>query len=172
MNCLEQIGPVLHHSELAHAFIESELSFPTLHASLNSSPLFDKIELGLYKLRGDVVTYQDIERAKAAGEKQPLRPEVEYDTAGNIIVSVTLSAIAVGSGTILCERFPDLSGASWEYYINGERAGELNAVENEFRRLKKPFELLDCQPGERLKFVFNTWERTVTIEKEGMDAKG
>ncbi len=170
MNCLEQIGPVLHHSELAHAFVESELSFPTLHATLNSSPLFDKIESGLYKLRGKVVTYQDIERAQAAREKQPLRPEVEYRTDGSIIVSVTPSAIAVGSGTIFCERFRDFRG-DWPCYVNGEEAGELNAVENEFRRLKKPFELLNCQPGERLKFIFNTWERRVTIEKDEGNAK-
>ena len=134
--------------------------------------MFDKVELGLYKLRGKEVTYQDIERAQAAGEPQSLRPEVEYDMEGNIIVSVTLSAIAVGSGTILCERFPDLSGANWECCVNGEGAGELNAVENEFRRLKKPFELLNCQPGERLKFTFNTWERTVQIEMEEGNAKG
>ena len=171
MNRLEEIGPVLHHSELVRAFIESELSFPTLHATLNSSPLFDKIESGLYKLRGKEVSYQDIERAKAAGEKQPLRPEVEYDTDGNIIVSVTLSATAVGLGTILCERFPDLSGANWECYVNGEAAGELNAVENEFRRLKKPFELLNCQPGERVRFTFNAWDRRVTIEKDEGNAQ-
>ena len=171
MNCLEQIGPVLHHSELVHAFIERELSLPALSAALNSSPLFDKVESGLYKLRGKEVTYQDIERAKAAGKPQSLRPEIEYDTEGNIIVRVTLSAIAVGSGTILCERFPDLSGANWECYVNGEEAGELNAVENEFRRLRKPFELLNCQPGDRVKFTFNTWERTVEIEKVEENAK-
>ena len=170
MNCLEEIGPVLHHSELVHAFVESELSFPTLHATLNSSPLYDKIESGLYKLRGKVVTYQDIERAQAAREKQPLRPEVEYRTDGNIIVSVTPSAIAVGSGTIFCERFRDFRG-DWPCYVNGEEAGELNAVENEFRRLKKPFELLNCQPGERVKFTFNMWERTVKIEKEVENGK-
>ncbi len=170
MNCLEQIGPVLHHSELVHVFIESELSLPALSATLNSSPLFDKVESGLYKLRGKVVTYQDIERAQAAREKQPLRPEVEYRTDGNIIVSVTPSAIAVGSGTIFCERFRDFRG-DWPCYVNGEEAGELSAVENEFRRLKKPFELLNCQPGERVKFTFNTWERRVTIEKEEGSAK-
>ena len=172
MDCLEQIGPVLHHSELVHAFIESDMSFPLLHATLNYSPLFDRIEYGLYKLRGKKVIYQDIERAKAAGEQQSPRPEIEYDTEGNIIVSVTLSAVAVGSGTIFCERFPDLSGADWESYVGSERAGELNAVENEFRHLKRPFELLDCQPGDRLKFTFNTWERRVTIEQEGLDGKG
>ena len=171
MNCLEQIGAVLHHSELVHAFIECELSLPALSATLNSSPLFDKVESGLYKLRGKEVSYQDIERAKAAGKPQSLRPEIEYDTEGNIIVSVTLSAIAVGSGTILSERFPDLSGADWECYVGSKRAGELSAVENEFRRLKKPFELLNCQPGERVKFTFNTWERTVEIEKEEGNAE-
>ena len=171
MNCLEQIGPVLHHSELAHAFIESNLSFPLLHVTLNSSPLFDKVESALYKLRGREVTYQDIERAQAAGEPQSLSPEVGYDTDGNIIVSVTLSTIAVGSGTIFCERFPDLSGADWECYVGSERTGELSAVENEFRRLKKSFELLNCQPGERLKFIFNAWKRTVTIEKDEKNAK-
>ena len=86
-------------------------------------------------------------------------------------MSVTLSAIAVGSGTILCERFPDLSGADWECYVGSERAGELSAVENEFRRLRKPFEMLNCQPGERLKFTFNTWERRVAIEKEEGNAE-
>ena len=172
MDCLEDIGPVLHHSELVLAFIESKLSLPTLEAVLNYSPLFDRIEHGLYKLRGRKVTYQDVERAQAAGETQSIRPEVGYDMDGNIIISVTLSAIAVGSGTIFCQQFPDLSGADWECYVGHERAGELRAVENEFRRLKKPFELLNCQPGERVKFIFNTWERRVTIEKEDENAKG
>ena len=170
MNCLEQIGPVLHHSELVQALIESELSFPLLHATLQRSPLFDKIESGLYKLRGREVTYHDIERAKAAREHQPLRPEVEYLMDGNIIVSVTPGAVAVGSGTIFCERFRDFRG-DWPCYVNGEEAGELNAVENEFRHLKKSFELLNCQPGERLKFIFNTRNRIVTIEKAGENAK-
>ena len=172
MDCLEHIGPVMHHSELVNAFIESDMSFPLLHATLNYSPLFDRIEYGLYKLRGKKITYQDMERAKAAGAQQSPRPEVEFDTDGNIIVSITLSAIAVGSGTIVCERFPDLSGANWKCYVNGEEAGELSAVENEFRRLKKPFELLNCQPGERVKFIFNTWERRVEIEREEGNAEG
>ena len=171
IKCLRRIGPVLRHSELMHVFIESELSVTSLAVTLQRSSLFEKIESGLYKLRGKEITYQDIERAKAAGEKQSLRPEVEYDMDGNIIVSVNLNAIAVGSGTILCERFPDLSGTDWECYIGSERVGELNAVENEFRRLKKPFELLNCQPGERVKFTFNTWERTVEIEKVEENAK-
>ena len=170
MNCLKEIGPVLHHSELALAFTESDLSFPTLHATLNSSPLFDKINSGLYKLRGREITLQDIERAKAAAEPQSLRPEIEYDVRGNTIVSLTLSTIALASGTIFCEQFRDLSG-NWPCYVNGMDAGELIATENEFRHLRKSFELLNCKPGNRLKFIFDMWERTVAIEDAGTNAQ-
>ena len=47
MNCFDQVGRVLHHSELVDAFIESDRSFPLLHATLRRSPLFDTIEFGL-----------------------------------------------------------------------------------------------------------------------------
>ena len=170
MNCLKVIGPVLHHSELALAFTESDLSFPTLHATLNGSPLFDKISSGLYKLRGREVTLQDIERAKAAAEPQLLQPEIEYHVSGNITVSFTLSTLVVGSGTVFSEQFPNLNG-TWRCYVNREEAEELHATDNEFRHLKKSFELLDCKPGDRLKFIFNMWKRTVAIELAGTNAQ-
>ncbi len=171
MNCLDQIGPVVHHSELTHAFIKSNLSFPALPATLKHSPLFEKIETALYKVRGRSISYSDIKRATAAGNRQSLNPEVEYDTDGNVIVSFTISAIIIGLGTVSCEHFPNLNGEDWNCYVLGERAGKLNVTENEFRHLKKPLELLNCQPGNRLKFIFNTWNRTVTIEKVRTDAK-
>jgi DNA-directed RNA polymerase alpha subunit len=166
MNCLAQNGPVVHHAELAQAFIDSELSFPSLHATLQRSPLFERIGTGLYKLRGTSVTRQDIEQAEAAGERIPVNPEVEYDKRGNIIVSASLGVIAVGTGVIFSDQFPNLSG-EWDCLVNGKRLGKLYATENEFRRLKKPFESLGCQAGDRLKFTFNTWDRTVTIERVG-----
>jgi len=166
MGCLGQIGPVLHHVELAQAFIDSELSFPSLHATLGRSPLFERIRTGLYKLRGMSVTRQDIERAEAAGERVPINPEVEYDKAGNVVVSATLSVIALGIGSILCAQFPNLSG-KWDCYVHGERSEELRATDNEFRHLRRAFESLDCQPGDRLRFTFNTWNRTVTVERVG-----
>ena len=170
MDCLEQIGSVVHHSELVHAFIESDLSFPTLHATLKYSPLFERIETALYKIRGRSISYQDIERAKANGERQSLDPEVDYGVDGSVIVSFTVSAMVIGQGTIFSEQFPNLSG-TWSCYVSGEEVGKLNVTENEFRHLKKPFELLNCQSGNRLKFIFNTWKRTVVIEKVRTDEK-
>ena len=159
MNCFDCFGPVLHHSELVDAFVESDRSFPLLHATLRRSPLFETIEVGLYKLRGHNVVYQDIERARAAGKQQSLDLEEEYDPSGNIMLSITLGSVAVGLGTIHCEQFRDLSG-NWPCYVDGVNAGELIATENEFRHLRKSFELLGCKPGDRLKFIFNMWKRT------------
>ena len=163
MNCLDNIGPVLHHSELADAFTESDLSFPSMHPTLNRSPLFQGFDRGLYKLRGKEVTNEEIERAKAAGERHSLDLEEEYDTNGNIILSITVGSTAVRSGIIYSEQIRDLSG-DWPCYVNGVNAGELIATENEFRHLREPFELLNCKLGNRLKFTFNMWKRTVVIE--------
>ena len=171
MGCLNQVGPVVHHSELVHAFIESDLSFHALHATLNYSPLFEKIGTALYKVRGRSTNYQDLERAKAAGDRQSLNPEVEYDTDGNVTVSFTVSAIIIGLGTVSCEHFPNLSGEDWNCYVQGEKAGKLQVIENEFRYLKKPLELLNCQQGNRLQLIFNTWNRTVIIEKVRTNGK-
>lgn len=165
MNCVEQIGPVVHHSELVHAFTEGNLSFPTLSATLKCSPLFEKIETALYKMRGRSISYQDIERAKSSGDRQFLNPEIEFDTDANVIVSFNVSAIVIALGTVSCEQFPNL-GEDWNCYIQDKWVGKLSLTENEFRHLKKPFELLNCQPGNRLKFTFNTPNRTVTIKKQ------
>ena len=171
MNCMEQIGPVVHHSELVHAFMEVNLSLSALSATLNYSPLFVKVESALYKMRGKSISYQNIMRAKLSGNRQFLNPEIEYDTDGNVIVSFTVSANVIAVGTVSCEHFPNLSGEDWTCYIQGERVGKLSLTENEFRHLKKPFEVLNCQPGNRLMLIFNTWNRTVTIEKVGTNAK-
>ena len=86
------------------------------------------------------------------------------------MLSITLGSVAVGSGTIYCEQFRDLSG-NWPCHVNGQDAGELIATENEFRHLRKFFELLNCKPGDRLKFIFNMWKRTVAIELAGTNVQ-
>jgi hypothetical protein len=164
MDCLAQRGPVVHHAELAQAFLDSELSFPSLHATLRRSTLFERIGTGLYKLRGGSVTRQDIERAEAVSEPTSVDLEIRYDKEGSITICATLGILAVCTGTICSGQVPNLSG-EWNCFVCGKRCGKLEATESEFRRLGKPFELLGCQTGDRMKFTFNTWDRTVTIEE-------
>jgi len=164
MDCLRRNGPVVHHVEIAEAFVGSELSFASLHQTLSHSPLFDRIATGLYKLRGQQVTREALERAKAAAGRIPVDPETDYDTKGNVTVSATLGVVAVGLGVISSEQFPNLAGI-WNCFVNGRRLGTVDATDKKFRRLKRPLERLGCRAGDRLKFRFNTWDRSVTIEK-------
>jgi hypothetical protein len=164
MSCFDQYGPVVHHSELAEAFVDSELSFASLHATLRRSPLFDRIDTGLYKIRGVSVSHQDLERAVSAAERVPVEVDVQYDKCGNILVSTNLSVIAIGVGTILSEQLPNLTGC-WDCYVGDRQFGKLQATENEFRHLSEPLEFLDCEAEDRVRFIFNAWERTVSIEK-------
>jgi hypothetical protein len=162
--CMKQNGSVVHHMELAQAFLDSHLSFPSLHATLKRSPLFEKVDVGLYKLRGRPVTLEDIERAKSVAERIPVNIEVRYDKSGNIIVQLTLGILAVATGNIYSEQLPNLSG-EWNCYIQGKEYGKIVVTDNEFRRLSKPLNSLRCEIEERLEFIFNTWDRLVTIYK-------
>ena len=163
LDCLKR-ERVVHHAELTKAFQASGLSFPALHAALRHSPLFSKVEPGLYRIRGSEVTRQDVDRARSAGESIPASVEVEYDKRGLVSVKLTLSVIGAYTGNIACTQLPNLKG-EWSCLVSGRRSCMLVATEAEFRRLRKPFELLKCQAGDRIHLLFNTWDRTVVMEK-------
>lgn len=163
--CIEEHGPVVSHDKLARAFVESELSFPSLHATLRRSPIFERIDYGLYKIRGTPVTWGDIERARETIESVSLDFNHRFRPDGCIEISLNLNISALGTGTIQVYRadFPDLSG-EWDCFAKENYFGKITVTEQEIRDLKKPLEFLQCKEGDRLLFIFNTWKRCVTIE--------
>lgn len=163
-NCLTEKGPVLHHSELAQAFIDSELSFASLHATLNRTPLIERMDYALYKLRGSKVSYDEIARANFEGDRVPVNLEVIPETTGIIRVLGSLGILALGSGTFYSDRLPNLSG-KWHCVVENIHFDTIRIVENEIRGLQKPFTYLNCQVGDRICMSFNTWDRSVSIEK-------
>jgi len=165
-SCFRKYGNVVHHNELAQTFIESELSFPSLHATLKRSPLIEKFETALYKIRGTKLTYEEISRAEKVAEHTPVNTEVEYDKSGKIIVYVTLGVLALATGTIISQQLPNLSG-EWKCFMNSRRQGKLIATESEFRQLSEQIKILNCSIGSRLQFIFNTWDRSVEIRIAG-----
>jgi hypothetical protein len=166
MGCLIRYGPVVHHAELASEFVRSPLSFAALHPTLAHSPIFEKIDSGLYKLRGAAVTPEQIQRAQAVAETVPLNLSVQYDRRGYIIICATLGVLAIGNGSFVSEQLPNLAG-SWKCLVHEQQAGTLQPTPNEFRHLRQALDLLDCQIGDRLMFTFNTWTHTVAVEKVG-----
>lgn len=168
LSCLEKNGPVLHHAELAEAFIESDLSFASLHQTLKRSPIFDKIDYSLYKLRGHTVTYRDINRARNAASTIPQDADVQYDRGGNINVALNIGRIALGTGVIQTPRgsFPNLTG-KWSCFVEGNFTCVMNVSKGEFRHIEKALREMGCKPGERVEFTFNTWDRTVALSGRG-----
>jgi len=164
LRCIESCGKVVHHAELAQAFIDSDLSFPSLHSTLNRSPLFKRMVPALYAVRGTSPSIAEIKRAEGAGERIPLDAEVKYTRTGHVEVELSLGTLAVGTGVVVSEQLPNLSG-DWDCWVDGTYLDKLAATDSEFRRLLKAFAQLGCQVGDRVRFVFNTWDRTVTIEK-------
>lgn len=167
LDCLERNGPVVHHAELAEAFIQSDLSFASLHQTLKRSPVFDKIDHSLYKLRGQTVTYRDVDRARNASSSISQDPDVKYDRQGNIKVSLNIGLLTLGTGVIQISRtsFPNLTG-KWDCILEGKSICVLVVTEGEFRHLEEPLRELECKAGDRLAFTFNTWDRTVTLNAE------
>jgi len=161
---LQQENPVAQHSELVQAFLNAGLSQSALSATLNISPLFARIGTGLYKLRGMRVSENDIARATASGEKVSIDPVIGYDKSGKLFLEVGVSTNVIGTGVICSDQFPNLSG-EWQCEVAGRGSGILHAAENEFRHLKEIFRQLNCESGDRIRFVFDMWSRSVQIEK-------
>ena len=162
--CFKKNGPVIHHAEIAQAFIDSELAFPSIHQTLKRSPLIEKIDIGLYKIRGRTVSTDDIERASSAGDRIPMNLMVDYDRTGRIKVSISLGIIVVGTGVIFSANLPNLVGA-WKCVVGEEKFREIIVTENEIRGLLKPISLLKCEVADRICLTFDTWSRTVILEK-------
>ncbi len=166
LETIRQNNGVVHHSGLAQAIIDSSLSFPSLHATLRRSPLFDNFGKSLYKLRGSQPSYDDIEHAHLAVERVPVNLQVDYDSYGNIIIQATLSRLAIGNGTVVSDKLPHLKG-EWQYQADGDENGLVVTTDNkEIRGLSRILRHLGCEVGGRIQLTFNTWKREVTIDKQ------
>jgi DNA-binding CsgD family transcriptional regulator len=162
--CLEKRGSVVHHSELAQEFIDSELSFASLHATLNRTPLIEKMDYALYKLRGQEVTYDDIERAKNEGDKIPVNLEIRPGRTGIIEIFASLGVLPIGTGVFFSDSLPNLTG-DWHCAVGDTMFDDIAVTENEIRGLLKPYEYLNCDLGDRVCMAFNTWDRTLYLKK-------
>lgn len=159
---------VAHHNELGQAILASELSYPTLHGTLRRSPLFDKFEHSLYKLRGTQPDQAQIERARRSVSQVRVDLKHDFDMYGNIVVQANLGPLAVGHGTITSENLPNLSGV-WELATGDLDGSEVVVTDNEIRGLRTAFQLIECQVGDRITMKFNTDARQVTVSLFGDD---
>lgn len=155
---------VAHHYELMHAIVQSGLAGTSLHATLRRSPLFDKFERGLYKLRGTQPTGNAVERARTAARRIPVKLKVDYDDHGNIIVGANLGILVLGNGTLVCDELPILDG-EWSLHATVSGLARIQVVTNEIRGLTAILRELGCEVGDRIKLKFNLASRGVEVRR-------
>ncbi len=155
---------VVHHFQLGIAFINSPLSLTSLHATLRRSPLFDNFEHSLYKLRGAIPNPTSIQKAHESAIETPLNLDYYFDMDGNIVVLANLGTLALGHGTIMSAKLPNLVGCWDMVEIDGESV-DVEVTENGIRGLRRTLQLLGCAVGDRIKMTFDTDTHEISVSR-------
>jgi hypothetical protein len=163
LRAFRSVGTVLNHEELAEAIRAAGLSFPALYNTLKHSPLFRRVEPGLYVVRGTRPSVQELERARGASQDVPLNLEVGYE-AGCVLVSMSVSVISLVVGTIAITSpdFPNLAG-DWTCMAGNDSSYAVRVTERGISGLRFMSEELGIQPGDRIALTFNPRLHAVSI---------
>ena len=150
--------------EIAEEFFSNNLSLPAVSVVLTRSPVSEKIESGLYKIRGKEVSWKQIETAKNRQEKISQNEEVSFGLDGIIRFYVTVTNYAYLTGVVSSYRVKDLAG-NWKIILNGNPFGNAKMDENFLWGLSDVFKELNIMQGDRIEIAFNTWDRTLSISR-------
>jgi hypothetical protein len=106
----DEIGPVVSHFELAQGIMKANLSIPALSVALRYSPLFSRVGMGFYKLRGKTITLGDVENAKSRQVLTEANAEIAFHLDASIELKVTLGSMTITSGVLYSSQLPNLTG--------------------------------------------------------------
>jgi hypothetical protein len=161
---LDRLGPVVSHFELLQAFAQAGLSVPALYVTLRYSPLFAKADMGLYKLRGKVITQGDIQNTKERQTVTVADPEIQFDPTGVICFRLNLGSMAIAGGAMYTAHIPNLTG-KWACCADSLACGTVSVRDNQIWGLAKSFRTIKACVRDRVELKFDTWQRTVTVTK-------
>jgi len=159
-----EMGPVLHHEQLAKVVQAAGLSLPALYSVLKHSPLFRRVEPGLYVLRGTAAGAEDLERARAKASDVPQDLEVTY-VGGCVVAALNISVLSLGSGAITVpSRFPNLAGV-WTCQVSDGTSHIVKVTPRAIAGLRFLSNELGVQPGDRVELSFDPRTHEVTLRR-------
>ena len=158
LNLLSERGPVLNFQEIVEFFLTKGKSFSTATTKIMPrSPIIEKVEHSLYKLRGSEVSPQDIETAKSRQEENAKNPEVIYGTDGIIRYRLTLGSWATG-GVLSISRsvrpLPDFR-EGWPVFVDDEEVGTARRDDYLIWGLTAALNKLGANMGDRVELAFD-----------------
>jgi hypothetical protein len=160
----EKYGPVVTFQEVVEIINEKGFSFATATARvLPQSPIVEKVDIGLYKKRGQDHTWEDIENAKNRQETIDYDPEVTYGVDGIIRYRITIGSWALNGVLSISssqQPLPDLRDG-WEVLIDGKSCGTARGDEQLIWGLGGAINALGVKIGDRIELAFDAWEKPV-----------
>lgn len=164
ISAISKNGGIVSFLDVAEEFFLRGLSLPSVSKVLRQSPIVEKIEDGLYKLRGANSTWQQIEEAKKRQKRFSQDNVVTHGLDGVVRMKFTVNSYTFLTGVVGAYSIKELSG-SWSVIHEGKSFGEAKIDEVYLWGLAKLFKMLDVKMGERIELALNTWNRTLSVEK-------
>ncbi|GIK54942.1 MAG: hypothetical protein HND44_01050 [Chloroflexi bacterium] len=159
---VEKHGTVVTFQEVVEFFQEKGFSIATATARvLPQSPIVEKVETGLYKIRGRNHTWEDIENARSRQDPIDYDPEVVYGIDGLIRYKITIGSWALNGVLSISSNQPQLPdlGDGWEIFVENKSRGIAKRDEHLIWGLGSAFNALGVQIGDRVELAFDAWEK-------------
>jgi hypothetical protein len=150
--------------EIAEEFLQKGFSIPAVSVVLARSPVVEKIDTGLYKIRGCEVSWSNVENAKKRQKSFSKDAQILYGLDGTIKYRITLNSWAVYTGVISTNSIRDLAG-EWKVINQRDKLVKASMDELFIFGVGSTLKEIQANIGERVELCFNTWNRTLSIEK-------
>lgn len=168
LELLRAKGPVVSIYEVAEHLMSGGLSLPAVTRVLQRSPIVERLDRGMYGLRGSRTDWTDLQRARDRQAPILQNSVVRYFTDGAIEFSVTLSRYGALTGVLACNQLPFLGGG-WAVTAGGKPCGLASMDDSFLWGLLPGFQALGLGIGARVNMRFDTRAHTLTMAKVSDD---
>ena len=160
LELLDKKGPVLSFQEIVEHILSKGFSFSTATSRIMpGSPIIEKVEQGIYKLRGYNETWHDLESVRARQEEFTRSAEVSYGLDGIIRYRVNIGTWEIGgvlSVSRSCQQLPDI-GEGWPVFVGNKKVGVATRDDSLIWGLSPAFTEIGIKFGDRVELAFITW---------------
>ncbi len=165
LKAIIRYGNLISLYEIAQYNLENGLSIALACRISKISPIVEKIFLEghtFYKKRGISFSYEDQQKALSRIPEIDRSVEINYSTDGLIIYQISISPYFLLIGGLLINRLPNL-GENWKIIVNNKQQGFTDIEPPYLLGLKRIFDIMMLEQGERIKLVFKVKERELLI---------
>ena len=161
LELIKEKGPVISFQEIIDRYLKEGYSASTATLRIMGlSPIVERVDEGLYILRGSNYSFQDVETSRSRQEIFSKDAQVSYCLDGTIKYVLNVNTWAyqgVISISRSCQQLPSLDDG-WPVYINGLQKGKALRNESLIWGLGPAFNAIGIMNGDRIELTFDSRE--------------